>query len=72
MEINQALLNDNALGAEVLLALDAIAGQLSIFGIKYPNTFTQLCFIAAEAGEMDLWDGVAAFNWAIDQLTEGK
>jgi len=37
MEINQALLNDNASGAEVLLALDAIATLVAQFKTHIPH-----------------------------------
>jgi hypothetical protein len=70
MEINQALLNDNAEGAEVLLALDAIASLVAKFKAKYPNTFSCLCEAGLTTGEMTLGDAESAFEWVANFLVE--
>lgn len=70
MEINQALLNDNASGAEVLLALDAIATLVTQFKAKYPHTFHCLCEAGVSTGEMTLGDAESAFEWVANFLAE--
>lgn len=70
MEINQALLNDNASGAEVLRELDAIASLVAQFKAKYPHTFSYLCEAGLTTGEMTLGDAESAFEWVANFLVE--
>jgi hypothetical protein len=51
MEINQALLNDNASSNEVFLALEAIATSIEQFKAKYSHTFQYLCEEGISTGE---------------------
>ncbi|GAX46176.1 hypothetical protein NIES4075_71970 [Tolypothrix sp. NIES-4075] len=70
MEINQALLTDNASGAEVLLDLDVIASLVAKFKTKYPHTFHCLCEAGLSTGEMTLGDAESAFDWVANFLVE--
>jgi hypothetical protein len=70
MEINQALETDNASGAEVLIALDAIASLVAQFKTKYPHTFNYLCEAGISTGEMTLGDAESAFEWVANFLVE--
>lgn len=72
MDINGALELDLATGADMLKDLDAIAYQLSLLGMRYPNTFEYLSETAKNTGEMNLQDAAAAIGWALNHLAEGE
>lgn len=72
MELDLALDNDQATGAEVLVTLEAIATQLQLFGVKYPHTFQHLSETALGTGELNLQDAANALGWALEYLAEGE
>lgn len=70
MDLNQALENDGATGSEVLIALDAIADQLALFGSRYPVTFAYLCNEGRMGADFTLPDAAVAVAEAADHLAE--
>lgn len=72
MDINDALEADSADGGAVLRELEAIATQLSLLGVRYPNTFQHICEQAVGTGEFSLGDSASGIGWAADFLAEGE
>lgn len=70
MDLNTALQQDNATGAEVLIVLDAIAHQLTLLGIRYPNTFEYLCNEGRQGADFTLMDAASALADACERVGE--
>ncbi|MGI8502177.1 MAG: hypothetical protein ACR2LR_13735 [Hassallia sp.] len=70
MDLNTALQQDNATGAEVLIVLDAIATQLAALGVRYPHTIVCLCNEARMGADFTLPDAAMAVADAIDTLAD--
>lgn len=70
MDLNTALDQDNATGAEVLTALSAIANQLTTLGKRYPNTVIYLCNEGRMGADFTLPDAAVAVAEAAEHLAE--
>lgn len=72
MELADALLFDSKNGAEMQKDIDAIASQLRLLEMKYPNTFQHICEEGQSTGEMTLGDAIAAVEWATNYLIQAE
>jgi hypothetical protein len=72
MDLNSVLEQDNATEFELLIALDAIAHQLALFGSRYPVTFAYLCNEGRQGADFTLVDAASAVADAADHLAEGE